>query len=83
MIDYNFQTSKEIMAVLAKRKWCLLCREIDRSLPAAAFERWCSGVDEAAAGKQGTAGARVYKNSGTFWDLWDGTCQLPERLHYK
>jgi len=36
------------------------------------------GVDEAVAGKQGTVGARVFKNIPTFLGLWDRRYKLPE-----
>jgi hypothetical protein len=64
MIDSNFQTSKEIMAVWQKGSGVyFVVRFIEVSPPPL---KGCSGVDEAAAGKQGTAGARVFKNVPTF-----------------
>jgi hypothetical protein len=67
MIDYNFQTSKEIMAVWQKGSGLyFVVRFIEVSPPPPPLKS-VQGVDEAVAGKQGTVGARVFKNIPTFF----------------
>jgi hypothetical protein len=81
MVDYNFQTSKEIMVVWQKGSGVyIVVRFIEVSPPPPPL-KGVQGLTRLYGGRLGSKVQReqgYLKTSQLFLDLWDRRCKLPE-----